>query len=211
MDIILLERVENLGQMGDVVKVKPGYARNFLLPQRKALRASKDNIAYFETQKAQLEAQNLKRRQEAEAVGERMNDVAVVLIRSAGDTGQLYGSVSSRDVAEALIEAGYTVDRRQVEQERPIKELGMHPVRVRLHPEVVITVTANVARSADEAEAQARGEDVLNRDAGFEFDDDLDDDAPGLDDLLEESARAQAEADAADEGDGDEAAREQAG
>lgn len=192
MDIILLERVENLGQMGDVVKVKPGFARNFLLPQKKALRASKDNIAFFETQKTQLEAQNLQKKQEAETVAEKMEGMTVTLIRSAGDTGQLYGSVSSRDVAEAMVEDGATVDRRQVEQERPIKMLGLHPVRVRLHPEVVITVTANVARSQDEAEAQARGEDVLSRDDGFEFEDD--DEAPELDELLEESAIAAEEA-----------------
>ena len=189
MDIILLERVEKLGQMGDVVKVKNGYARNFLLPQKKALRASKDNIAYFETQKAQLEAQNLERRQEAEAVAGKMNDMSVVLIRSAGDTGQLYGSVSSRDISEAMVEAGTSVDRRQVELERPIKTLGLHGVRVRLHPEVVVTVTANVARTADEAEAQARGENVLSRDDGFEFDEDLNsEDAPALDELLAEPA-----------------------
>ena len=189
MDIILLERVEKLGQMGDVVKVKNGYARNFLLPQKKALRASKDNIAYFETQKAQLEAQNLERRQEAEAVAGKMNDMSVVLIRSAGDTGQLYGSVSSRDISEAMVEAGTSVDRRQVELERPIKTLGLHGVRVRLHPEVVVTVMANVARTADEAEAQARGENVLSRDDGFEFDEDLgSEDASALDELLEEPA-----------------------
>jgi len=204
MDIILLERVENLGQMGDVVKVKPGYARNFLLPQKKALRASKGNIAYFESQKAQLEAQNLQRRQEAEAVATKMSDLTVVLIRSAGDTGQLYGSVSSRDVAEAVTEAGATVERRQVELDRPIKTLGLHPVRVRLHPEVAVTVTANVARSTDEAEAQARGEDVLSRDDGFEFDEDLDGD---LEDLLEDGASTDSEAAAAG-GDED---REQAG
>jgi len=189
MDIILLERVEKLGQMGDVVKVKNGYARNFLLPQKKALRASKDNIAYFETQKSQLEAQNLERRQEAEAVAGKMNDMSVVLIRSAGDTGQLYGSVSSRDISEAMVEAGTSVDRRQVELERPIKALGLHGVRIRLHPEVVVTVTANVARTADEAEAQARGENVLSRDDGFEFDEDLgSEDASALDELLEEPA-----------------------
>lgn len=203
MDIILLERVENLGQMGDVVKVKPGFARNFLLPQKKALRASKDNIAFFETQKAQLEAQNLKKKQEAESVAEKMEGMSVTLIRSAGDTGQLYGSVSSRDVADAMVEDGATVDRRQVEQERPIKTLGLHPVRVRLHPEVVITVTANVARSQDEAEAQARGEDVLSRDDGFEFEDD--DEAPELDELLEESALAAEEAESESEA-GDDAA-----
>jgi len=200
MDIILLERVENLGQMGDVVKVKPGFARNFLLPQKKALRASKENLTYFESQKAQLEALNLQRRQEAEAVSGKMTDITVVLIRSAGDTGQLYGSVSSRDIAEAVVEDGVTIDRRQVELERPIKTLGLHPVRVRLHPEVAVTVTANVARSADEAEAQARGEDVLARDDGFEFDDDLDaDEAPDLEDLLEEGPAAEADAPAEEE------------
>lgn len=197
MDVILLERVENLGQMGDVVKVKPGYARNFLLPQQKAMRASKDNIAYFETQKSQLEAQNLQKRQEAEQVSEKMDDMSVVLIRSAGDTGQLYGSVSNRDIADALTEAGATVDRRQVELERPIKTLGLHTVRVRLHPEVAVNVTANVARSDDEAEAQARGEDVLARDDGFEFDEDLGDDAPDLEDLLEDEALPAAEEDLA--------------
>lgn len=192
MDIILLERVENLGQMGDVVKVKPGYARNYLLPQKKALRASKDNISYFDTQKSQLEAQNLQKRKEAEDVGSKMEGMSVTLIRSAGDTGQLYGSVSSRDVAEAVVEGGTSIDRRQVELERPIKTLGLHPVRLRLHPEVTVIVTANVARSMDEADAQARGEDVLSRDDGFEFDED---DGLELDDLLEESAAAAAEAD----------------
>jgi large subunit ribosomal protein L9 len=189
MDIILLERVENLGQMGDVVKVKTGYARNFLLPQKKAMRATKDNISFFDGQKAQLEAQNLLKREEAENVGQKMAGMTVVLIRSAGDTGQLYGSVTSRDVAEAMVDAGATVGRRQAELERPIKTLGLHPVRVRLHPEVSITVTANVARSNDEAEAQARGEDVLSREDGFEFDDDLelDEDAPDLENLLEDA------------------------
>lgn len=197
MDIILLERVENLGQMGDVVKVKPGFARNFLLPQKKAMRASKDNIAYFETQKSQLEAQNLQKRQEAADVGEKMEGMTVTLIRSAGDTGQLYGSVSSRDVAEAVVDGGATIYRRQVELERPIKTLGLHPVRLRLHPEVVVTITANVARSPDEAEAQARGEDVLSRDDdGFEFDED---DGLELDDLLEESAQAAEAADGDDD------------
>jgi len=190
MDIILLERVENLGQMGDVVKVKTGFARNYLLPQKKAMRATKDNISFFDAQKVQLETQNLHKRQEAEDVGQKMAGMTVVLIRSAGDTGQLYGSVSSRDVADALVEAGANVSRRQAELERPIKTLGLHSVRVRLHPEVTIIISANVARSADEAEAQARGEDVLARDDGFEFDDDLelDEEAPDLENLLEDTA-----------------------
>jgi len=184
MDVILLERVESLGQMGEVVTVKNGYARNYLLPQKKALRASKESLVYFETQKAQLEAQNLQRKSEAETVGESMAGMIVVLIRQAGDTGQLYGSVSSRDVSEAVTEAGSTVDRRQVLLEKPIKELGMHEISLRLHPEVDIGITVNVARSVDEAEAQARGENVLTRADEFEFDDE--DDAE-LDALLGEA------------------------
>ena len=184
MDVILLERVESLGQMGEVVTVKNGYARNFLLPQKKALRASKESLAYFETQKAQLEAQNLQRKTEAENVGESMAGMTVVLIRQAGDTGQLYGSVSSRDVAEAVTDAGSTIDRRQVLLEKPIKELGLHEIGLRLHPEVDIGITVNVARSVDEAEAQARGENVLTRADEFEFDDE--DDAE-LDALLGEA------------------------
>ena len=192
MDIILLERVENLGQMGDVVKVKPGYARNFLLPQKKALRASKENVAYFETQKAHLEAQNLKKRQEAEAVAEKMNGLSVIVIRTAGATGQLYGSVTSRDIAEAMVDDGAHVDRRQVELDRPIKTLGLHEVRVRLHAEVAVTVTANVARSTDEAEAQARGENVLEVEDEYEIEATFGDETPDLDDLLEDTAAAAA-------------------
>jgi large subunit ribosomal protein L9 len=202
MDVILLERVDTLGQMGDVVTVKNGYARNFLLPQKKALRASKESLAYFETQKAQLEAQNLQRKSEAESVGESMAGMAVVLIRQAGDTGQLYGSVSSRDVSEAVTEAGSTIDRRQVMLEKPIKELGLHEVRLRLHPEVSIAVTVNVARSTDEAEAQARGEDVLARADEFEFDDD--DDAE-LDALLGEAPDRDGDLEDAGEDEGEKA------
>jgi len=160
VDLILLQRVENLGQMGDRVKVKPGYARNFLLPQRKALRASKDNLARFEEQRAQLEAQNLKRREEAERVAERVGGLSVVVIRQAGESGSLYGSVSARDVADAATEAGLTINRQQVVLVHPIKTLGLTQVRVMLHPEVTIPVTVNVARSPEEAERQARGERV---------------------------------------------------
>ena len=160
VEVILLQRVDKLGQMGEVVKVKPGFARNFLLPQKKAIRASKDNIARFETQRAQLEAQNLKRREEAERVAERVGGLTVVIIRQAGESGSLYGSVSSRDIAEACTAAGLTINRQQVVLEHPIKTLGLTAVRVVLHPEVVITVTANVARSPEEAEKQARGERV---------------------------------------------------
>lgn len=155
MEVILLERIEKLGQMGDVVKVRAGYARNYLLPQRKALRATKANMADFETRRTQLEAENLKRRDEAEAVARRLEGLSVVMIRQAGDTGQLYGSVTARDLAEAVTEAGVTVDRKQVALDKAIKVLGLHTVRIRLHPEVVVAVSANVARSQAEAETQA--------------------------------------------------------
>jgi large subunit ribosomal protein L9 len=156
MQVILLERIEKLGQMGDVVKVKPGYARNFLLPRRKALRATDDNIKRFAERRAQLEAANLERRQEAEAVAKKMEGLTVVLVRQAGETGQLYGSVSPRDVADAIAAAGVTIDRHQVLLDRPIKLLGLHAVRVALHPEVIVQVTANVAKSLEEAALQAR-------------------------------------------------------
>ena len=155
MQVILLERIESLGQMGDVVTVKPGYARNYLLPQRKARRATKENLALFEQQRAQLEAENLERRSEAEKVGEKLDGLQIVLIRQAGESGQLYGSANARDIAEAVTEAGFTVGRAQVELNAVIKSLGLHPVKVRLHPEVVVTITANVARSEAEAETQS--------------------------------------------------------
>lgn len=155
MEVILLERIEKLGQMGDVVKVKPGFARNFLLPQKKALRANKDNLAFFEKQRAQLEAINLKRRDEAQAVAAKMEGLKVLMVRQAGEGGQLYGSVSGRDVAEAVKAAGYTIERNQVNLESPIKTLGSYPVRVALHPEVSVLVTVTVARSQEEAERAA--------------------------------------------------------
>lgn len=156
MEVILLERIERLGQMGDIVKVKPGFARNYLLPQKKALRATKENLGQFENQRQQLEADNLQRRQEAEAVARRMDGLSVIVIRSAGDSGQLYGSVNARDIAEAVTEAGFTIGRQQVAIDRPVKELGFHEFRIRLHPEVNSTVTVNVARSQEEAEIQAK-------------------------------------------------------
>jgi large subunit ribosomal protein L9 len=158
VELILLQRVDKLGQMGDVVKVKPGYARNFLLPQRKALRASKDNQAKFAEQRAQLEAQNIRRREEAERVAERVVGLSVIIIRQAGESGSLYGSVSARDISDAATEAGLSINRSQVVLEHPIKTLGLSQVRVSLHPEVSIPVTVNVARSPEEAERQARGE-----------------------------------------------------
>jgi len=157
VDVILLQRVENLGQMGQVVKVRPGYARNFLLPQKKALRATKDNLKYFELQRVQLEANNLHLRSEAEQVAAKMAGLAVVMLRQAGETGQLYGSVSARDVAEAISATGFTIERSQVALGHAIKTLGLHSVKVALHPEVSLQVTVNVAQSADEAAAQARG------------------------------------------------------
>ena len=160
MQVILLQRIGSLGQMGDVVTVKDGYARNFLLPQKKALRATKENLAHFETQRAQLEANNLEHKKEAEAVAEKLQGKVFTAIRSAGDTGQLYGSVSTRDIADAITAGGFTVDRRQVVLDRPIKTLGLHDATVALHPEVLVKVTLNVARSEEEAEKQARGEDV---------------------------------------------------
>jgi large subunit ribosomal protein L9 len=158
IELILMQRVEKLGQMGEVVKVRPGYARNFLLPQGRAIRATKENLARFERERAQLEAQNLKRREEAERVAERVAGLAVVLIRTAGESGSLYGSVTARDIATACKEAGLTVNRQQVLLEHPIKALGLTMVRVQLHPEVTIPVTVNVARSPEEAERQVRGE-----------------------------------------------------
>jgi large subunit ribosomal protein L9 len=160
MQVILLQRIGRLGQMGDVVTVKDGYARNFLLPQHKALRATKDNLTKFEGQRATLEAHNLEQKKEAEAVGATLEGKAFVAIRQAGDTGQLYGSVSTRDIAEAITEGGFKVDRNQIVLEEPIKTLGVHKVAVQLHPEVQVGVTLNVARSADEANRQAAGEDV---------------------------------------------------
>lgn len=188
MDVILLERVEKLGHIGDVVKVKPGFARNFLLPQKKALRATEANKQRFETQRAQIEANNLKRRQEAEGIKDRVDGLKVVLIRQASETGILFGSVAARDVSEAVTKAGFTIDRRQVVLDKPIKTLGLHPVRVALHPEVVVSVIANVAKSEDEAAAQEKaGGFVANKDV---------DETPDLDALLAEAEEAASNAEA---------------
>src|SRR5215472_4165129 len=161
IELVLLERVEKLGQMGQVVKVKPGYARNYLLPQKKALRATKDNLAYFESQRSQLEANNLQRKGEAAEVAGKLEGLSVVIVRQAGESGQLYGSVSARDIAEAVTGAGFTIEKRQVVLERPIKNLGLHPLRIVLHPEISVAITANVAQSAEEAAMQAKGIDPL--------------------------------------------------
>ena len=161
MQVILLERVEKLGQMGDEVKVKDGFARNYLLPLKKALRATETNRAYFQTQKAQLEARNLERKAEAEKVATTLNGKSFTLLRQAGDRGQLYGSVSPRDIADAITAGGFTVSRTQVPVDTAIKSIGLFNLNVVLHPEVRVPVTINVARTEDEAERQARGEDVL--------------------------------------------------
>jgi large subunit ribosomal protein L9 len=185
MDVILLERIEKLGQIGDVVAVKPGFARNFLLPRRKALRATEENKKRFEAQRAQIEATNLSRKQEAEKIAKKVDGQKIVVIRQASETGLLFGSVANRDIADGLTAAGVTVDRRQVILDKPIKTLGLHKVRVALHPEVIVTVTANVAKSADEAAQQEKSGAAVVKAEGAE--------APDLDKLLEEAAAATAE------------------
>ncbi len=165
MDVILLERIARLGQMGDVVKVKDGYARNFLLPKGKALRANEANRQKFETQRVELEARNLERKQEAQTVAEKLDGKTFIMVRSAAETGQLYGSVSARDIVDALAEEGFRIGRSQVELNLPIKSIGLTNVAIALHAEVEVTVTVNVARSADEAERQARGETLDSAEA----------------------------------------------
>jgi len=188
MQVILLERIGRLGQMGDVVRVRDGYARNFLLPQGKALRATEENRKQFETQRVHLEARNLELKTEAEDVAGRLAGQAFVAIRQAGDTGQLYGSVSTRDIADVITAGGFAIDRRQVLLDRPIKALGLHEIKLQLHPEVTIDAILNVARSEEEAERQSRGEDVtVIRDEELDLetyseDDDREDTAPGLGD-----------------------------
>lgn len=186
MHVILLERIAKLGQMGDEVKVKDGYARNFLLPQGKALRANKANRERFESERAQLEARNLEQKTEAEAVGAKLEGTSYVAIRSAGDAGQLYGSVSTRDIADLITEGGFSLARNQVALNAPIKTLGLHPIVLALHPEVEVTVTVNVARSAEEAERQARGEDMTQR-REEEFEEE---EAPAIEELMEDEERA---------------------
>lgn len=208
MEVILMERVEKLGQIGDVVNVKPGFARNFLLPRGKALRATDANKQVFEAQRSHLEADNLKRKDEADAVATKMDGTKVILVRQAGEAGQLYGSVNARDVSIALTDAGFTVSRGQIDLGQPIKMVGLHDVTVTLHPEVSVTVTANVARTADEAEQQeltghaALGqddEDEYVKEAHYVEDGDADeaeaeDDADAETDVAEDAAPAEEEA-----------------
>ena len=165
MEVILLERISRLGQMGDTVKVKDGFARNFLLPQGKALRANEANKKKFEGQRAQLEARNLERKSEAQQVADKLDGKSFIVVRSAGETGQLYGSVSTRDIADLLTAEGFSVNRNQVELNQPIKTIGLTNVAIALHPEVEVTITLNIARSADEAERQAKGETLTTAEA----------------------------------------------
>ena len=158
MEVILLERIEKLGQMGDVVNVRPGFARNYLLPQKKALRATTENRNYFETQRAQLETTNLELKKEADAVSQKLDGLSVTIVRQASDNDQLYGSVTVRNIAQAITEAGFTIDSKQVQMARPIKTVGMHEIIVKLHPEVSVNITANVARSEEEAISQVEEE-----------------------------------------------------
>lgn len=187
MKVILLERVEGTGVLGDVVTVKDGFARNFLLPRQKALRATKANEAAFEAQRAEIEARNVKNRESAEKNGESLDGTQYVLIRQAGESGQLYGSVAGRDVADAIRAEGGKVDRSMVVLDKPIKTLGVHEVKVKLHAEVTITVTLNIARSADEAERQARGENVI----ASQFEEERAAEAEAAQDLLEGGAGSQ--------------------
>ena len=184
MKVILLERVEGWGALGDVVNVKDGYARNFLLPRSKALRANNANLKVFEAQRAEIEARNAKAKDTAGAAGEKLDGTSYILIRQAGESGQLYGSVAGRDVADAVNAEGGKVERAMVVLDKPIKTLGLHEVKVRLHPEVTVTVTLNIARSADEAERQARGENVISS----QFEEDRIADEQAQADLLEGGA-----------------------
>lgn len=206
MQIILLERVEKLGQMGDLVNVKPGYARNYLLPQGKALRANKANLERFESEKAQREADNLTRRSEAETEAAKMDGLAVSMVRAASEMGQLFGSVTSRDIAEAVTEAGFTIDRGQVIMEKSIKTLGLSDTRIRLHPEVTVSVVVNVARSLDEAETQLRTGVAVTGGIGDDDDDDMEMEAVAEATAEADDAEAAPAADdAAEAGEGDDA------
>jgi large subunit ribosomal protein L9 len=192
MEVILLERISRLGQMGDTVKVKDGFGRNFLLPQGKALRANAANKKKFEGQRAQLEARNLERKAEAQQVADQLDGKSFIAVRSAGETGQLYGSVSTRDIADLLTAEGFTVNRNQVELNQPIKAIGVTNVAILLHPEVEVTITLNIARSVEEAERQAKGETLTTAEAIYGDD-------------INENARPDAFFDPNEDGEGDDA------
>ncbi|HEX2753457.1 MAG TPA: 50S ribosomal protein L9 [Alphaproteobacteria bacterium] len=202
MQVILLQRVENLGQMGDVVTVRSGYARNFLLPRQKALRATKENVSHFEAQKKDLEAQNLKRREEAEKVSVKMDGLKIALIRQASEAGHLYGSVTARDIADGVSDKGFKIDRSQVNMDRAYKTLGLFPIKVALHPEVTVEITINIARSEDEAKIQEeRGEALIVKDERMERAEMMAAQAASDADAKVKADAAAAEAETAEEGD----------
>lgn len=204
MEIILLERIAKLGQMGDTVRVRDGYARNFLLPAGKALRATDANKARFESDKAHLEARNLEARKEAEGVAEKLDGQTFIVIRSAGETGQLYGSAAARDIVEVVEAGGFSIARQQVRLDRPIKTIGLHDVQIDLHPEVSVSIMLNVARSSDEADRQARGEDLTRRDAFDEPEaEEAAEAAPDLAEVFENPEDAEHAAEVAETGDGE--------
>ncbi|WP_099866307.1 50S ribosomal protein L9 [Pararhizobium haloflavum] len=207
MDVILLERIGRLGQMGDTVKVKDGYARNYLLPQGKALRANDNNKKRFEAERSQLEARNEERKSEAQTIADKLEGKSFVVVRSAGETGQLYGSVAARDIVAILAEEGFSVGRNQVELNQPIKAIGLHKVVLALHGEVNVEIELNVARSADEAERQSAGETLTSADAIYGVDDSLPADGffdPDAEYNVEDEGAGEEEADAQeDEGDED--------
>ncbi len=224
MEVILLERIARLGHLGETVKVKDGYARNFLLPQGKALRANEANLAKFESQRTELEARNNERKSAAEGIGEGLDGKSFVAIRSAGETGQLYGSVSTRDIAELVTAEGFAINKNQVEMKLPIKTIGVSTVAISLHPEVEVSISINVARSADEADRQARGEDLTSAEAIYgedinenanpeeyfdpEAEFDLDDGEEASDDAADEAEPATDEV-ASEEAPADEAASDE--
>ena len=184
MEVILLERIEKLGQMGEVVKVKDGFARNFLLPQKKALRASEDNLAYFEKERVTLEANNLKQKQEAEVILEKLDKFNLIIIRQAGETGQLYGSVNTNDIKNALDENGFIVEKNQIKLDKPIKDLGIHNVSVKLHPEVQATISVIVSRTDAEAETLIKGEEInIEKDENL-----IEEDTINIEEVFEEGA-----------------------
>ncbi|MEF2070994.1 50S ribosomal protein L9 [Consotaella aegiceratis] len=194
MEVILLERIAKLGQMGETVKVRDGYARNYLLPTGRALRANDANRARFEAEKTQLIARNEERRGEAQEIAEQLNGKHFIVVRSAGETGQLYGSVSTRDISDLLKQEGFAVGRNQVELNSPIKTIGLHRVLIALHPEVEVTIQLNVARSQDEAERQARGEDLTSAEAIYGVEEEEEDLEEGAEDAVEAEAETSEEA-----------------
>jgi large subunit ribosomal protein L9 len=201
MEVILLERIEKLGQMGELVKVKPGFARNYLLPQGKALRANAANLARYEEQKSQLDAANLERRGDAEGAAAKLNDFICVLLRQASDSDQLYGSVTARDISNAASESGVSIDRNQILLDRPIKTLGIHPIRVALHPEVIVTIGVNVARTTEEADTQElASRRPAAKDDAADTDHVQEEEAPSVEEIFERPEDVQIDEDGGEEG-----------